>query len=106
MKEITLRVPDIMLLAGTRVALGVGIGLLVATKLNERARRGAGWALLAVGALTTVPIVLNVRAGSAGRLGGESAERRRRGMGPGSEGHDAGAVRDQPTAQPASGESR
>jgi hypothetical protein len=97
MKEITLRVPDIMLLAGTRVALGVGVGLLVASRLNERARRGAGWALLAVGALTTVPIVLNARASVAGRLEGESAERGRRIMGLG-EGRDAGAVRDQPTA--------
>ena len=96
MKEITLRVPDIMLLAGTRVALGIGVGLLVATKLNERARRGAGWALVAVGALTTIPIMLNVRASLAGRLGGESAERRPQTMG--SEGRDAGAVRDQPTA--------
>jgi hypothetical protein len=60
MKERTLTMPEIMLIAGTRVALGVGIGLLLADKLNEDHRRGAGWALLAVGVLSTIPLVMNV----------------------------------------------
>lgn len=54
--------PEIMLIAGTRVALGVGVGLLVAEKLGRDARRGAGCALLIVGALTSIPIVLGVLA--------------------------------------------
>ena len=60
MKERTLTMPEIMLIAGTRVALGVGIGLLLADKLNEDHRKGAGWALLAVGVLSTIPLVMNV----------------------------------------------
>ncbi len=60
MRERTLTIPEIMLIAGTRVALGAGLGLLVADKLNEDHRRGAGWALLAVGVLSTIPLVLNV----------------------------------------------
>jgi hypothetical protein len=60
MKERTLTIPEIMLIAGTRLALGAGIGLLVADKLNKDHRRGAGWALLAVGVLTTFPLVMNV----------------------------------------------
>ena len=60
MKERTLTMPEIMLIAGTRVALGVGIGLLLAGKLNEDHRRGAGWALLGVGVLSTIPLVINV----------------------------------------------
>jgi hypothetical protein len=60
MKERTLTMPEIMLIAGTRVALGVGIGLLLADKLNEERRRGAGYALLAFGALSTIPLVMNV----------------------------------------------
>jgi hypothetical protein len=60
MKERTLTIPEIGLIAGTRVALGMGIGLLLADKLNDQKRKGAGWALLAVGALTTIPLVLNV----------------------------------------------
>jgi hypothetical protein len=60
MKERTLAIPDLALIAGTRIALGAGIGLLVADKLNEDHRKGAGWALLAVGVLTTIPLMMNV----------------------------------------------
>ena len=85
MRRATLRAPDLMLLVGTRVALGVGIGLLVATRLDERARKGAGLALLAVGVLSTVPILLNVRASSREMLGSESAADVGASMGRGSE---------------------
>lgn len=50
-------IPEIMLIAGTRVALGVGVGLLISDWLNKDQRQAAGWALLGVGALSTVPIV-------------------------------------------------
>jgi hypothetical protein len=50
-------VPEIILIAGTRVALGTGLGLLISDRLNRDQRKGAGWALLAVGVLTTIPIV-------------------------------------------------
>jgi len=48
------------MLAGTRVALGAGLGLLIADKLSLDARKGAGVALLAVGLLSTVPIVVGI----------------------------------------------
>ena len=60
MKERVLTVPEIGLIASTRVALGMGVGLLLASKLNDQKREGAGWALLAVGALTTIPLLMNV----------------------------------------------
>jgi hypothetical protein len=60
MKERVLTIPELILIAGTRVALGVGIGLLLADKLTDKERRAAGWALVAVGALTTVPLVIDV----------------------------------------------
>jgi hypothetical protein len=60
MRERALTIPEIILIGGTRVALGAGIGFLLADHLKDDQRRGAGWALLAVGALTTIPIVLNV----------------------------------------------
>jgi hypothetical protein len=50
-------IPEIMLIAGTRVALGVGLGLLISDWLNKDQRKAAGWALLGVGVLTTIPIV-------------------------------------------------
>ena len=60
MKERVLTIPELILIAGTRVALGVGIGLLLADKLTGNERRAAGWALVGVGALTTVPLAMNV----------------------------------------------
>jgi hypothetical protein len=57
-----LTIPEIMLIGGTRVALGVGLGLLIADRLNEDQRKVAGWALLAVGVLTTIPILQSVLA--------------------------------------------
>ena len=60
MLEKSLSIPEISLLAGTRVAFGVGLGLLIADKLSPDARKGAGVALLAVGALSSIPIVVNI----------------------------------------------
>ena len=51
---------EIMLLAGTRVALGVGIGLLLSTRLDDDQRKAAGWALVFVGAITTIPLAMDV----------------------------------------------
>ena len=60
MTEKNLTIPEIALIAGTRVALGAGIGLLLSEKLNKDQRRGAGWALIGVGVLPTIPIVLGI----------------------------------------------
>jgi hypothetical protein len=40
MKERFLTNPELILIAGTRVALGVGIGLLLVDKLTDHERRG------------------------------------------------------------------
>lgn len=60
MKHRELTLPEIGLIAGTRVALGVGLGLLLGERLSREARKGAGWALLAVGVLSTIPIAAGV----------------------------------------------
>jgi len=60
-RSITL--PELGLIAGTRVALGAGIGLLVADRLNDDQRRAVGLTLLAVGALTTIPLAAHVLRG-------------------------------------------
>ena len=51
---------EILLIAGTRVALGVGIGLLLSSKLTRDHRKAAGVALTLVGGLTTVPLAMNL----------------------------------------------
>jgi len=60
MKERSLTIPKIGLIAGTRVALGVGIGFLISDRLNKHKRKAAGWALFGVGVVTTVPIVAGI----------------------------------------------
>lgn len=60
MKEKILTIPELVLIAGTRMALGAGVALLISDRLNKDQRKGAGWALLGLGALTTVPLALEV----------------------------------------------
>ena len=55
-----LTIPELVLIAGTRVAFGIGIGLLIADKFTDKERNAVGWTLVGVGALTTVPIVASV----------------------------------------------
>ena len=60
MMKSELSLPEIGLLAGTRAMLGAGVALLVADRLSERRRKIVGRTLFAIGALTTVPLVLDV----------------------------------------------
>lgn len=62
MKERTLSLPEIGLIAGTRAALGAGIALLFSDRLNKDQRKGAGWALVGVGIMSTIPLVVSILA--------------------------------------------
>jgi hypothetical protein len=60
MTRTPLSIPEIGLIGGTRAMLGAGIALLLADRLNDDQRRAVGWTLLAVGAITTVPIAVGI----------------------------------------------
>jgi len=60
MRETTILLPELALIAGTRALLGAGVGLLLAGRLSEDQRRAVGWTLLAVGAATTLPLAYDV----------------------------------------------
>ena len=60
MNRTPLSIPEIGLIAGTRAMLGAGVALLLADRLSADQRRAVGWTLLAVGALTTVPIAVQL----------------------------------------------
>jgi hypothetical protein len=49
--------PQLGFVIGTRAALAVGVGMLASGKLPDRARRGIGIGLVALGAITTIPAV-------------------------------------------------
>jgi hypothetical protein len=65
MIERKLTLVEIILIAGTR------IGLLLAARLNNDQRKAAGWALVLVGGLTTIPLALGV----IGKKSGEEISR-------------------------------
>ena len=65
MKRLNLPAPAFFFIVATRALLGVGIGLLVADKLNRRKRKTVGASLVGLGALTTIPALLTVFRGSS-----------------------------------------
>ena len=60
MQEHKVTLPELALVASTRVVLGAGLGLLLADRLNDDQRKSIGWALLVLGALSTIPIAIEV----------------------------------------------
>lgn len=60
MKEAHLTLPELALVVGTRAALGAGLGLLLADRLPEGQRKAVGWTLVLIGAVTTVPLAIEV----------------------------------------------
>jgi hypothetical protein len=60
MKKSELTLPEIGLIAGTRAMGGAGIALLLADKLNKDQRKTLGWTLLLIGAISTIPLAIDV----------------------------------------------
>jgi hypothetical protein len=60
MRTVELPLPLLAGVAVTRALLGVGAGLLLARSMPERVRRPLGWSLVAVGALSTIPLGASV----------------------------------------------
>ena len=60
MKTVELTFPELALIAGTRGILGAGIALLLADQLKPEQRKSVGWTLFAIGALSTIPLALEV----------------------------------------------
>jgi hypothetical protein len=56
MKVIPLTLPQLSLIAGTRVALGWGIALLYSDRFSNRQRKTLGWTLFLAGVISTVPL--------------------------------------------------
>jgi hypothetical protein len=63
MKVAQVTVPELAMLAGTRVALGAGLALLHADCFSEEQRKTVGWLLFGIGALSTIPLALEIFGG-------------------------------------------
>jgi hypothetical protein len=64
-QRIPLSIPELSLISATRGMLGAGVGMLVAGMLTDDQRKAVGWTLLAVGAMTTVPIIAQLASSQA-----------------------------------------
>ena len=60
MNKLALSLPTFGFVVGTRMALAVGIGLLLSSRLTEAQRRAVGLTLVAIGAATTIPAAVAV----------------------------------------------
>ncbi|HEX8844735.1 MAG TPA: hypothetical protein VF791_08840 [Pyrinomonadaceae bacterium] len=59
-KHLSVTLPELMLVAVTRGAIGVGAGLLLAERLQPRRRKAVGRLLFVAGLLSTIPIALRL----------------------------------------------
>ena len=60
LKERKVTLPELALIGGTRVALGAGLGLLLSRRFSSEERKAVGWTLFLIGALTTIPLALEI----------------------------------------------
>ena len=60
MKRAALTLPEIALIGGTRGMLGAGLALLAGNKLKQSKRKKIGWTLFLIGALSTIPLAIDV----------------------------------------------
>jgi len=60
MTERNISLPEIILWTGTRIALGVGIGMLLSKGLSRETMKATGLALTAVGGFTTFPLAMTI----------------------------------------------
>ena len=72
MRQVRLTFAELALIAGTRAAAGAGLALLLGERLKPDQRRAVGWALLAVGAISTVPLLIEVFGQRPGETSDES----------------------------------
>lgn len=60
MRKAELTLPEIALIGGTRGLLGAGVALLLSDRLNGGQRKAVGWALFLIGAISTIPLAVDV----------------------------------------------
>lgn len=74
MRSVTLPLPQLALLVATRAMAAAGVALLLSDRLRRDQRQSVGLTLVAVGALTTLPLAVEVIS-SARASGTDTADR-------------------------------
>ncbi len=57
MKRLTIPLPRLALIIGTRAMASAGLALLLADRLDKKQRHAVGWTLIGVGIATTLPLL-------------------------------------------------
>jgi hypothetical protein len=65
MNKLLLNLPTFAFVVGTRVMLGVGVGLLLSDRVSPQRRRHLALTLISIGAATTIPALMAIRRGRA-----------------------------------------
>ena len=65
--------PEMAIVAATRGMAGLGAGLLISSLLAPNTRHTLGWTLLAIGAVSTVPILMALTGKRDGARGSPGA---------------------------------
>lgn len=65
MNKLLLNLPTLGFVVGTRVMLGVGVGLLLSDRVPPERRRHLALTLISIGAATTIPALMALRQGRA-----------------------------------------
>ena len=60
MREQSIKIPELAMIAATRGMLGVGIGLLISERLSRHRRSTVGWTLFVIGAVSTIPLAVRM----------------------------------------------
>lgn len=67
MKKVQLNIPTLGFIVATRAAIGVGLGLLLSSRVSDSQRRSVGMALVGIGAVATIPAVMAIVKGTRTR---------------------------------------
>ena len=73
MRETTMPIAQLGLIAATRGMLGAGIGLLLGGNMKPEVRRAVGTTLMAVGIVTTIPLLIQVFGGAKDTVKGKKS---------------------------------
>jgi hypothetical protein len=74
MRETRISLPVLGLIGATRGMLGVGLGMLLSGRLSRDHRIAVGCTLAAIGALSTIPLIVKVVRGRTHVTNGHSYE--------------------------------